>query len=250
MGWSGRRGVAQEGVLGDLAPAAGPLAGRQGRRVSVSHSTALGLPEGADEVLALGQVDPGLAADGRVDLGQQRGGDVDVRPCPGGRWPRRSPATSVTMPPPTATTTSARERPARAKKRASSSTVASVLASSPSGMTHDLGGHAGVQSLQPAGVPDRLLRHERRPTWRRAAGSAATSWRVPAPTSTGYERSARSTERACTAASPPATVRARARRDGRAGAGVGAASSASTMRSATDAGSRSSTSITMSATSA
>ena len=34
------------------------------------------LPERADEVLALGQVDPGLAADGRVDLAQQRGGHV------------------------------------------------------------------------------------------------------------------------------------------------------------------------------
>ena len=77
-----RRRVAQEGVLGDLAPAAGPLPGRQGReRLGVAEH-GVRLPEGADEVLALGQVHPGLAADGRVDLGEQRGGDVHVRRAP------------------------------------------------------------------------------------------------------------------------------------------------------------------------
>ena len=49
---------------------------------SVSHSTADGLPEGADQVLALGQVHAGLAADGGVDLAQQRGGHVHHRDAP------------------------------------------------------------------------------------------------------------------------------------------------------------------------
>ena len=35
--------------------------------------------EGADEVLALGQVDAGLAADRRVDLGDERRRDLDQR---------------------------------------------------------------------------------------------------------------------------------------------------------------------------
>ena len=48
-------------------------------------------------------------------------------------------------------TTSARERPARAKRRASASTVASVLASSPSGMRQTSEGTPG-SSLDPAGV--------------------------------------------------------------------------------------------------
>jgi hypothetical protein len=38
-----------------------------------------GLVERPDEVLALGQVDPCLAADRRVDLGDQSGRDVDDR---------------------------------------------------------------------------------------------------------------------------------------------------------------------------
>ena len=40
------------------------------------------LPESPDQILALGQVDPGLSADGRIDLGQQRGGDVHVGGAP------------------------------------------------------------------------------------------------------------------------------------------------------------------------
>src|SRR3712207_7155007 len=41
----------------------------------------------SDQVLALGQVHAGLAADGRVDLAEQRGGHVDDRhpPVVGGR---------------------------------------------------------------------------------------------------------------------------------------------------------------------
>ena len=62
--------------------AAGPLPRRQGgQRLGVAQHGAR-LPEGAHQVLALGQVHAGLAADGRVDLGQQRGGDVHVGRAP------------------------------------------------------------------------------------------------------------------------------------------------------------------------
>ena len=66
-------------VLGHLAAAAAQLARRQrGERVQVAHHAAR-LPERADEVLALRQVDAGLAADRRVDHPQQRRGHVDHR---------------------------------------------------------------------------------------------------------------------------------------------------------------------------
>ena len=71
--------VAEEGVLGHLAPARRPLARReraQGLDVAQHRG---GLPERADQVLPLGHVDRRLAADGGVDLGEQGGGDVDVR---------------------------------------------------------------------------------------------------------------------------------------------------------------------------
>jgi hypothetical protein len=72
----GQRGgelpVAHEGVLGHLAES-GPVLpvgeARQGVDVADDRHR---LVEGADEVLALGQVDAGLAADRRVDLGQER----------------------------------------------------------------------------------------------------------------------------------------------------------------------------------
>ena len=47
-------------------------------RVEVAHHAGR-LPERADEVLALRQVDAGLAADRRVDHAEQRRGDVDDR---------------------------------------------------------------------------------------------------------------------------------------------------------------------------
>ncbi len=88
------------------------------------------------------------------------------------------------MPPPTATTTSALDRPALAKKRASTSTVASVLASSPSGMTHTSKGTPGSNpSIQPASKIDCCV------TITAALAVAGTkravSWRAPGPTSTG-----------------------------------------------------------------
>ena len=66
--------ASQEVVLGQLTLAAAQLPRRQrGQHLGVAQH-GLGLPERADEVLALGQVDSGLAPDGRVHLGQQRGG--------------------------------------------------------------------------------------------------------------------------------------------------------------------------------
>ena len=55
-------------------------------RLDRSARTPDGRVEGADEVLALGGVDAGLAADGRVDHAEQRGGDLDdLHPAqPGG----------------------------------------------------------------------------------------------------------------------------------------------------------------------
>ena len=68
--------AAEEVVLGQLAQAAAVLAGRQrGQHLGVAQHGG-GLPEGADQVLALGQVHAGLAADGGVDLAEQRGGHV------------------------------------------------------------------------------------------------------------------------------------------------------------------------------
>ena len=59
--------------------AAAVLAGRQGGQDLGVAQHRRRLPERADEVLALGQVHAGLAADGGVDLAEQRGGDVDDR---------------------------------------------------------------------------------------------------------------------------------------------------------------------------
>ena len=68
----------QEVVLGQLTLAAAQLPRRQrGQRLGVAQH-GVRLPERADQVLALRQVDSGLAADGRVHLGQQRGGHRDV----------------------------------------------------------------------------------------------------------------------------------------------------------------------------
>ena len=115
-------------VLRHLAePAAVLPLGQRGEHVGVAQHRG-GLPERADEVLALGQVDPGLAADRGVDLAEQRGGHVHHRHARGGTRRRRSRPTSVTTPPPTATTASARVRPQPPNCRQSSSTVPSVLA--------------------------------------------------------------------------------------------------------------------------
>ena len=68
-----QRGLDHLGVARPPASSAGSVSSAAG-----SHSTADGLVVGADVVLALGQVDAGLAAVGRVDLGHQRGRHLDV----------------------------------------------------------------------------------------------------------------------------------------------------------------------------
>ncbi len=95
-----------------------------------------------------------------------------------------NPATSVTMPPPTAITTSARDRPEAAKRRASDSTVASVLASSPSAMVQTSKGRPGSR---PTSQPASLIASWVTTTAILAPGGTkrATSWRAPAPTRMG-----------------------------------------------------------------
>ncbi len=69
---------AQKGVLGNLAPPAGPLSIRECcQRIDVTEHRSR-LPKRTDQILALGQIDPGLAPNGRVNLAQQAGGHVHV----------------------------------------------------------------------------------------------------------------------------------------------------------------------------
>ena len=71
--------AAQEVILGHLAEAAAHLAWRQCRQHGGIADDPVRLPERADEVLAFGQVDTGLAPDGRIDLRQQGRRDVNDR---------------------------------------------------------------------------------------------------------------------------------------------------------------------------
>ena len=68
--------VAHQRVLGDLAEPAAVLAVGQRAQHDRVHEHAARLVERAHEVLALGQVHPGLAADRAVDHREQRGGHV------------------------------------------------------------------------------------------------------------------------------------------------------------------------------
>ena len=67
------RTIGHERVLGHLAEPGAVLARRQRRQRGDVGEDAERLVERADQVLALGQVDRGLAADGGVDLREQRG---------------------------------------------------------------------------------------------------------------------------------------------------------------------------------
>ena len=68
-------GVEDHAVLDHLGQAAAQLAvGKGGEGLGVDPD-ADGLVEGADDVLGAGVVDPHLAPDGAIDLGQQRGRD-------------------------------------------------------------------------------------------------------------------------------------------------------------------------------
>ena len=71
--------AAQPVVLGQLPQAAGPLTRRQRREGRCVADDCRRLPVRPDQVLPLGQVHSGLAADRRVDLGQEGGGDVHHR---------------------------------------------------------------------------------------------------------------------------------------------------------------------------
>ena len=79
-------GVVDQAVLGDFRIAGAKLARRERveqRRVGHHQHR---LVKRADQILAVRRVDPGLAADRGVDLGQQRGRDLhDVEPAPGDR---------------------------------------------------------------------------------------------------------------------------------------------------------------------
>jgi len=68
-----QRFAAQEVVLGHLAQPAPVLAGRQRLEHLGVAQHCRRLPEGAHQILPLGQIDAGLPADGGVDLAQQGG---------------------------------------------------------------------------------------------------------------------------------------------------------------------------------
>ena len=76
-------GVAEQAVFGDLGIAGAELASGQRveqRAIGDHHDR---LMEGADQVLALGRINAGLAADRGVDLRQQCGGHLhEVQPAP------------------------------------------------------------------------------------------------------------------------------------------------------------------------
>ena len=183
-GLVGLGGLAQEGVLGDLAAAAGPLARREGREGLGVAQHGVGLPERADEVLALGQVDPGLAADGGVDLGQQRGGDVHV-----GRPPvvgRRGEAGDVGHDAAADGDDGVGPREAGPGEPAGQVLHRGErLGVLPVGDDAELGRDAGVEVVHPARRPDRLLRddHGRLGAGRQEASRPRGA--RPGPTRTG-----------------------------------------------------------------
>ena len=91
---------------------------RKSRAGSVPSSVDVGqhqarLVKGADQVLALGRVDPGLAADRTVDLRQQRRRDLHEAARPRRRIAAAKPARSPITPPPKATHHVVAARPSR-----------------------------------------------------------------------------------------------------------------------------------------
>ena len=69
--------VADQAGLQRLGQAVHHLAAGQGSQRVKVHQHHLGLPESAHDVLRLAQINGGLAADGRIHLGQRGGGTVD-----------------------------------------------------------------------------------------------------------------------------------------------------------------------------
>ena len=87
-----QRLVAERRHLHDLAHRGPALSLGEGTEGGDVDDDGRGLVEGAEQVLALGKVDAGLAADGRVDLGDERGRDLDPGHAPqvrGGEEARR-----------------------------------------------------------------------------------------------------------------------------------------------------------------
>ena len=64
--------IAEQSVLGDFGITCSQFAPRQRVEQANVGDHRHRLMEGADQVLAMGGIDAGLAADGRVDLGQKR----------------------------------------------------------------------------------------------------------------------------------------------------------------------------------
>ena len=115
-------GVADQAVLHHLGVARAHLAQRQRveqRRVGEDEAR---LVERADEVLAVGRVDAGLAADRRIDLGQQAWWESARSGHRAASTAAAKPARSPTTPPPSAITRSPRSmRAARTASQTRSS---------------------------------------------------------------------------------------------------------------------------------
>ena len=75
-------GIPQQPVFHHLAIAREEIAGRQRAKDADVGQHQRGLVEGADQVLAMGGVDAGLAANGTVDLRQKRGRDLHEAHAP------------------------------------------------------------------------------------------------------------------------------------------------------------------------
>src|SRR4029079_11158806 len=70
-------GIAQQAVFSDLGIACRQFAPWQRIEQGDVDEDGAGLMEGANEVLAMGRIDAGLAADGGIDLRQKSGRDLD-----------------------------------------------------------------------------------------------------------------------------------------------------------------------------
>ena len=112
-------------------PATRSAGGQRGQRGQVAEHAGRRV-ERADQVLAGGGVDAGLAADRRVDHAEQRGRPPAPSARPRSQHAATKPARSVTAPPPTPTTASVRVKlapPSASQHRAATSSVLPASAS-------------------------------------------------------------------------------------------------------------------------
>ncbi len=124
-----------------LATSASRLASRarqSGKDVRIGDDETR-LMKDANQVLTLRRVDAVFAADGAVDLGEQRRRDLYKR-MPRRRMPAAKPARSPMTPPPNATTKSPRSRPISSRPSLTSSVVRSICGFRP--RQHDRTGEA------------------------------------------------------------------------------------------------------------